>query len=92
MTKEEFIDYYFRDCAPAEKAAYLTEMSPMPCACGESACKGWAMVSHHHLSVKAHKELYAPDPEEEITYCSCPVAYRVNQEGCCDNCGNPSLL
>ena len=43
MTKQEFIEFYFRPGAPNRwlGSAYL---KPVTCDCGDPECKGWKMV------------------------------------------------
>lgn len=67
MTRDEFIDGYMErsKIEPAKRTSHGMNLdgyrlTAMPCACGESDCEGWAMISdeqaHHHLFFNA------PDP------------------------------
>lgn len=64
MTKEEFIEHYFRDW-PENDPIRQTQIAA-PCDCGEDGCLGWQMVSNTPLSIMCYNELYKGDNPELI--------------------------
>ena len=59
MTKEEFIDAYCKRSNVSWESLSQWRV-PLPCACGEDECDGWAMVINKPEMIEDHMELYAP--------------------------------
>ena len=66
MTRDEFIDSYLRrdgwEKYRTEDGFHVPGTQPlhaMPCACGEDACEGWAMISDDEM--EHHMQFHAPD-------------------------------
>ena len=62
MTKDEFIDQYKVTSIPKDE--FLKTQVVLECDCGETNCKGWAMVSNTPLAIKSHMELYYPEKSQ----------------------------
>lgn len=71
MTRTEFIHHYADSMGLSSEWAELGFVDfgkgyvrvALPCACGDSSCKGWAMLSAesvlHHLAFNAPQDLIA---------------------------------
>ena len=60
MTKTQFIEGYRKrsEMNQQQMDSFLEDMTALPCQCGETSCKGWAMISNRKDIIRAHKELY----------------------------------
>lgn len=64
MSGEEFeVGYIKRSGITKEK--YDKHFITMSCDCDAPNCKGWACVGNSPLLIKAHNDLYAPQPIKE---------------------------
>jgi len=59
MSKDEFIKQYCENSGVEWNWLQQYQVA-LPCMCGSSKCKGWAMVPNDIDSIKKHMELYAP--------------------------------
>jgi hypothetical protein len=66
MTRDEFIDGYC-ERSHINRAELNKWRVALPCACGESACEGWAMVSRDPDLMKDHLKAYANAVEVRST-------------------------
>jgi len=57
MTKEEFIAGYCEKSKLTWDELKATQVA-LSCACGDSDCSGWAMVTNTPESVRDHNRLY----------------------------------
>lgn len=44
MTKEEFIELYFRGSSEEAKQKFLEACDAQECQCGDAICEGWIMT------------------------------------------------
>jgi len=64
LTKEQFTENYCKKLSPEFKAKVLERSIALPCHCGGSSCKGWAMVENDEFCISVHNELYGEQPIE----------------------------
>ena len=60
MTKSEFVNRYC-ERSNITKDSFYEWMVPMPCACGEDGCAGWAAIRLNAIGIEGHLAFCAPE-------------------------------